>query len=512
MSFLRWVKGQPKAVDFPSFNGLDCYLCCPGPSLNRLLESAPIHVRGGFVIAMNTACHVVRSDIWLCMDLPVCYDRAAWATPNIKVARYGYNSVQVAQKMLRDYPMTYFAKNRKGPVEDVFREDSEPLLWNRNTFMSALHLAAMTGTKRIHLVGADFGGDADYFDDRKLTDSERQNNRKLMAETVKLFPAFKKMAQTRGIELISCTPESPINKHIPHMHLDAALNQTVSRAPQSMFPVVHSSAAEHVKWQDPASLEADRGVMVGAIAEQEWILPTWLQQYATHNPRVPLAVADFGISQEAKAACVDAGAAMIDVTDVPCKGWYRKPFALLASPFRRTMWLDLDTTIQRDISPLFKHADAGCIGVSRDRFAVHEKRNLNPDVVIYDTGVVVVDYGDDIVTEWALATLLNVWEVRGDQEYLSLMLHNVPHSISEIPITEFSAFFRDDERRDTAIVHWCGERGKHILRRDFVETRARCTPKTPGPTFASRPLPIVTKFAGPYQTTSTRIEHFFENT
>lgn len=446
-------------------SGMDCFLCCPGPSLRGLYD-ASMSGPGSFVLAMNTAYPdpVARPNAWIGMDPPVCFDRRVWAEPFLKVARGAFHALQVAGRPLADYPNTAFAMNRKGPVEDCVDSDAAPLLWNRNTFLSALHLAVYLGAGTIYLVGCDFGGPSDYQDDRKLSDGQRTNNRRLMNATVRLLPTLRRKAKERGVTLMSSTPNSPANEHLEFIEWPNAVQKARAPAPTSQPVRLHSSTAEFAKWRDPAGLEAE-GVMTGICPGQEWLWQPWIEAFRATNGQYPVAVADFGMEASYKVHIEGMNYPVIDMADCPAEGWFRKPTAILRSPFRRTLWLDLDCMVQDDMRPLLDRAKGGRIVAPLDLYAKHQERGLNPDVTIYDTGAIAVEWGDDAISEWAALCLERPWPVRGDQEMFSMLVHNTNTPISEFPLDEFAAWFNPKHTARTRVIHWCGQRGKDALRK-----------------------------------------------
>jgi len=73
MTLWSFQNGQVRQRDlWGSLRGLDCFLCCPGPSLADVRQER-LHVPGAVVIAVNTAYPRVRPDVWIGMDRPECY-------------------------------------------------------------------------------------------------------------------------------------------------------------------------------------------------------------------------------------------------------------------------------------------------------------------------------------------------------------------------------------------------------------------------------------------------------
>src|SRR5437868_5082609 len=106
------------------------------------------------------------------------------------------------------------------------------------------------------------------------------------------------------------------------------------------------------------------GILVGCDKQQEWMLKWWWGHYSKHNS-FPIAFIDFGMSEEAKSWCRQKGKLLpltcpkdfvFPKTLIPKEligeweksygekiwhsreQWFRKPFALLQTPFRQTIW------------------------------------------------------------------------------------------------------------------------------------------------------------------------------
>ena len=146
--------------------------------------------------------------------------------------------------------------------------------------------------------------------------------------------------------------------------------------------------------------ENAEGSLVGCNHYQEWLLPWWWQGYLTHN-HYPVAFADFGMSERAKAWCRQRGELIslnltcdfitpkeqIDDARIQMwsqiyssnlwpsrSSWFKKPFALLQAPFKSAIWIDLDCEIHGCLAPLFEYCDNPCgIAVAQEFDFVQEK-------------------------------------------------------------------------------------------------------------------------------------------
>lgn len=121
---------------------------------------------------------------------------------------------------------------------------------------------------------------------------------------------------------------------------------------------------------------SQEGIIVGCDQAQEWLLPWWWTHYSAHNS-YPVLFIDFGMSQQAQEWCKATGlyaklegfenCQQIVVSEDKKRYWqtligslfnfrtafFKKPFALLQSPFPLSLWCDLDCQIRGPLDPLF---------------------------------------------------------------------------------------------------------------------------------------------------------------
>lgn len=226
------------------------------------------------------------------------------------------------------------------------------------------------------------------------------------------------------------------------------------------------------------------GILVGSNARQEWLLSWWWENYRRHN-NDPVSFVDFGLSAEKKEWCKERGR-LISLRMPPLfvkdrdevdtllvkewesrfpdlfwesrEAWFKKPQACLQSPYKKTIWLDLDCEVVKPLNGLLK---APGIALARDRAA------LEPRFPIYNSGVIVFQKNDPLIFEWAKQSIEKNELFRGDQDLLSQIIAEKRHSISELsPIYNWSV--GEGEREDVVIYHWLGEAAKSALRNKLI--------------------------------------------
>jgi len=224
--------------------GLDAYLYCPGPSLANV-DNSTIHVPGAMAFAINTAYPHIRPDVWMGLDYPECYDRSLWDEPFLKLCRGGRQEMTSAGMPVKLSVNTMFLDTKKPTGDDPYQAllaKSDTFTWHKNTLIWALHIMVYMGAKKIHLVGCDMGGNADYHDGRELTPAQRRCNRRLYGLHTKAIKELSPRLKQIGVDLVSCTPDSPLNEFLPFIDLDKALMRTESRVVKSS--ILNSGAAE----------------------------------------------------------------------------------------------------------------------------------------------------------------------------------------------------------------------------------------------------------------------------
>lgn len=232
------------------------------------------------------------------------------------------------------------------------------------------------------------------------------------------------------------------------------------------------------KWPKSFPIK-ERGVIVGADSRQEWLLPWWWEHFNKNNT-IPVAFVNFGMSKEKKNWCRERGELielpLYDEYTLPrekvstnkvrlwekklgnefwgCRSaWFKKPFAFLLTPFKRTLWIDLDCEVRVNVASFFEI----------ERLALRvEQHQIEKGITEYNSGVVIFSWGDPLIEEWAQLALTQSDRFRGDQEILSWLIHQ--QQIPIHPLEEKYNWSRlKGEDPDILVYHWHGEKGRaHI--------------------------------------------------
>jgi len=427
--------------------GADAYLYCPGPSLAEV-DDGDIHAPGAVTFALNTAYPHVKPDYWLGMDFPDCYDTGLWGESFRKICRAGRENEIVGDIPIKQYPEVYAATTKRDVNMEYMFENVTghvPFAWFNHTFGVALHLMLWMGAKRIHLVGCDMGGPKDYYDDRVLSPEDHDINRSLYGKIGNGFmSAFVRVGKKHGVEVISCTPGSPLNDKMPYLPLKDALAKSMAKAPQRGSRVKNCrEVAKEKLLNEWCDVRAPRGIVTACDKAYEWLLPWWLENVRKWSA-LPVAVVDIGLSPQMQTWVLERGYLLhfdgppLQPTDHKSfgllHGW--KPFAAIKSPFEETLFLDADCEVVGEVDGAFD-ALSGCdFAIAADQMFHHLKdaEKMDTDETMCNSGVWVCRRGSEIVTEWAKSCMAGVDDWRNnDQPILSKVLHNNAHLAAELP-------------------------------------------------------------------------------
>lgn len=224
------------------------------------------------------------------------------------------------------------------------------------------------------------------------------------------------------------------------------------------------------------------GVIVGADAGQEWLLPWWWDNFRKFCS-YPVTFFDFGLSNEMKKWVEERGSRIelalptsfvksqedihpslvkeweeivSDVLWTSRKQWFKKPFACLASPYEWTLWLDLDCIIVGPIDPILnpEHFLTG--------FAIAKDVVCREAYQAYNSGVIGFCKNHPLICAWVEESLRSNGQFRSDQEILSFLIFEKKITISILdPIYNWNVKQRKNSK--ARIYHFIGNSGKNAL-------------------------------------------------
>lgn len=216
----------------------------------------------------------------------------------------------------------------------------------------------------------------------------------------------------------------------------------------------------------------DSGIVVGCDERQEWLLSWWWEQLRQHDAH-PVAFFDFGLSKEAKKWCRQRGK-LFSLAEqkegealsksweerygknlhLSRPAWFKKPLACLHSPWKQSVWLDLDCEVRRPIDLLFQ---APSIALAKDL------SSPGREYTTYNSGVIAFPKNCPVIREWARRSLQNTELFCGDQDLLSHVIFDTNAVIHELRAQyNWPAALEADS--SVVIRHYVGEMGKMALR------------------------------------------------
>lgn len=510
MSLTRWTNQGWRERTLRGTMPETCFFCCPGPSLKEVDERA-LHVAGAFVLAVNTAYPRVHPDVWVGGDHPECYAADLPWQPFPKIYGSLYREARFLGRSLKEAPNAFFAWCLRPTEERPDRPwrmfeperltDQPAFVWMGATFYLALHAAVWLGARRIFLLGVDLGGEeelaalgvdaktgqrtgakppaaprggeaADYHDGRTLAAHVRESNRALMEMELLDLAMVDFSGRKAGVEIASCSEHSAANAYVRYVPLAQALARTAATVPDGSRHVIrHAWNAENSRWNEPEELLAETGVLTGCDDQTEWMLPWWLAGLRRHEPNLPVAVVDFGMSETMR-TWVQAQAVLVNLKAC-LPGWLNKPSALCRSPWRRTLWLDTDAEVVDVFSDVFAEPAGphGLAAAEDGHNPADVGENARDNV---NTGALLVEHGSAAVQTWARAILEKPDAYRGDQEFLNALRQAGTAATDPLP-KRYNWLRLDGEPPagfQPRIRHWTGPQGKELIRRVAPPWRA----------------------------------------
>jgi len=240
-----------------------------------------------------------------------------------------------------------------------------------------------------------------------------------------------------------------------------------------------------IHWRSGGLLDTD-GILVASDAQQEWLLPWWWERYADKNS-APVAFVDLGMSKEKRAWCEAKGEVIVLSVSDKCfssekidkkicqsweqsygpaiwkvrKSWFMKPLAFLQTPYRRTIWLDLDCEVLGSVEKLFDSCSPSKIAFVREYgwdgvSAEHQE-------VIYNSGLVVYERGAELIYQWAKMALSENHRFLGDQQLLSHIIFSQKWKVQELPYI-YNWRIAQGALPEAIVVHWVGSWGKNYIK------------------------------------------------
>ena len=226
------------------------------------------------------------------------------------------------------------------------------------------------------------------------------------------------------------------------------------------------------------------GILIGADQQAEHLLPWWWSYYSRYNQR-PVALVDFGMSQQGKDWCQNR-AQVITMPEIQFvkapeeidphlaktwkkryggplwqsrQAWFKKPLACLLTPFDRTLWLDLDCEVCGSLDPLFMEWDD-----SIDLSIVREDLRLAKQAILFNSGVMLFRKGSPFLQAWHELCQKQNNVMMGDQDVLTSLLLEGAVAFKELsPLYNWPMC--GGVTPGILIAHWVSGWGKEYIQR-----------------------------------------------
>lgn len=202
--------------------------------------------------------------------------------------------------------------------------------------------------------------------------------------------------------------------------------------------------------------------LTGADEKQEWMITWFFDNYRQYNSS-PVVFADFGLSESGKELAQMRADHYIDLTSHKEKGWFLKPKALMESPSKKTVWIDLDCEVIGNIDTVFNELELEKLAMVVD----HPWKKRRGELW-HNSGFVGINGKPAILSSW-ISNIQSSPHV-GDQEVLHAMLSpitkiqyikDLPHKYNVLRIDVLD----NNVPKDAKVFHWTGAKGKDEIRR-----------------------------------------------
>jgi hypothetical protein len=233
--FYSFSGNRRKPVDLDSTFSGTVFLLGGHPSLKedpaRNLLSRP----GIATLAMNNTATLVRPTLWLGADNPKCYSPSILLDPGIlKFGIIKYRDELVSGRPWKSCPSTFFSgTSNRFTARNLLATDRD-LCWWKNVFMMAIQLSYRLGFRRLIFCGCAFNisKSEQYSYPTELTDDQIKYNVCTYNTALKQFVETLPHLTDSGLNLISATPQSRLNDHIPYQPLGDLIYSVVKDHPQ----------------------------------------------------------------------------------------------------------------------------------------------------------------------------------------------------------------------------------------------------------------------------------------
>ena len=192
-----------------------------------------------------------------------------------------------------------------------------------------------------------------------------------------------------------------------------------------------------------------------------WFLYCFLLNYKMHNTN-RLIFAYFGLYGLILKIVKENVHAVMNMTNVEERGWFKKPLSMLKAPSKKTVWIDLDCEVRDNLDDIFNLLEPNKLAMVEDKPWTWRRGHL-----WHNSGVVGFIDKPLILRLWVKAIKEN--PVEGDQEVLDKILSPITKItyIKDLP-NKYNVLrlqmTKDGYAGDIKVAHWTGMKGKLHIR------------------------------------------------
>ncbi len=193
----------------------------------------------------------------------------------------------------------------------------------------------------------------------------------------------------------------------------------------------------------------EKGILVAVDLHSEWLLAGWYAAYSLYNT-YPIAFVNCGMSKKALAWAQEKGTVI-----QPSLGGKRgsiKPLILQLSPFKTTIWIELNCEVRSSLSCLFEELEEG-----KDMGLCLERDDKG---VLFNSGVIVFKQNAALLNLWTENSLKN--QTIEDKYFFTSLLETEGSRLKELkPIYNWLPMWGDNPA--ATILYWPIKTGKLFI-------------------------------------------------
>lgn len=507
----------------PLYQNESAFFIGSGPSFASV--DPEILKRHGIVtMGVNNSPKSFRPNLWISVDHPSKFIHSVWIDPTITkfvkedhLDQYLFDSTlwTSTERTPRNCPNVIgYKSNLEFTPSSFLSEDS--INWGndidrgggRSVLLAALKVLFCLGFRHVFLVGVDFNmkPDRPYHFKESCSPDHSSSNQKAYCTLSGMLEALRPVFLAENFNVWNCNPDSnlsvfpflPLNEAISFAIKDLPEDFTMERTEglyeripggndsidspdaQEQIPlsagglsrVSREKKTIQILAKDLSTTERPEssGFITMANNSFEWLLPWWIHHLKQTNPDRPIHVFDLGMSDIARRWLTDHGISWQPMAINPRfrSPWFMKPYVMLKTPFKHTVFLDLDCEVRRNLDDLFGWSTKGLV-LGRDLHPFSKYGKLFRRDHFFNSGLIGLESRHAVLSLWREATEHLHDKLRGDQEILNLTIYE-----NELPVVVLPEHYHqlrlDGDHPDAAVMHWTGPAGKKWIRSFIADT------------------------------------------